>query len=451
MSTARARPEEDRRTRFYDEAAERPSWEEALKENEELLRNQVRYVYDHSLFYREKLDSAGLGPESVKTARDFERLPFTTKEQLRESQRSAPPFGRHQACPSDAICRIYSTSGTTGVPTFIGLTRHDLDLWMRTAARALWARGMRPFHRVVSPLGAGPFVGGFTNEVISHFGACLIPLGPGHTNRVVTSCQFAGATVILASPSYAMHLLEHCKAHDIDPRSLKLERLLVAGEPGGGVPETRRRIEGAFGCHVLESMGNGDSGLAIWSECEEKNGMHFMGQGMVYPEIIDSKTGRTLPVQQGTEGELVYTTVNRECIPVLRFRTNDHVVVLGTDCACGRRTMRIRCIGRYDDLLIIRAVNVYPSAIQDVIHSCAPRTTGRFEILLPAPGPQVEPPVHIRVEIAQGSPDELKSTLERVFMEKLVFRSRVEIVSAGAIKSSEYKGRVVRVVPPGQT
>lgn len=433
-------------TMFYDEGAERQSWAEGLPATEELLRQQLKYVYDKSPFYRKKFDAAGIKIANVRTAQDFAKLPFTYKHELRESQQRAPAFGEHCACPDEAIRRIYSTSGTTGVPTFIGLTSADLNRWLSTGGRALAARGISHSHRVINFFGAGPFVGGISGEIIHHYGACLIPLGPGHTDRVISACRVAGARVIQCTPSYAFYLADHCRTRGIDPRSLGIELLLPAGEPGGGIPAMRVQLEEAFGCRVLESMGNGDAGMGIWSECEEGTGMHFMGQGLVYPEIIDFSTGEVLPVQAGTEGELVYTTVNRECVPLIRFRTRDHVAIVGTECRCGRQTMRIRCIGRYDHLLIVRGVNVYPSAIEDVVASIAPRTTGRVEILLPEKGPRIEPPVRLKVEHAGVTPPPgLATEIETLLKEKLVFAAKVELVPEGTLGRGEYKRKVLRV------
>lgn len=431
---------------YHDEVMECLPPEAERRLNEELFTRQIAYLFQHSPFYRDKLHGARLGPESIRGLDDLPKIPFTTKEELRESQRQDPPFGRHRACPPEAIVRIYSTSGTTGTPTYIGLTRHDLGLWVRVAQRGLWSRGVRVGQRVVSPLGAGPFVGGLSGEIVDRLGACLIPLGPGHTDRVVSAFRVAGAETLFATPSYAFHLLHHCTTRGIDPQSLRMVRCLVAGEPGGGVPSIRRQIEDAFGCRVLEAMGNGDAGLSMWAECELGHGMHFMARGMILPEIIDPDSGVVFPVREGVKGEMVYTTVDRECIPILRFRTRDHVEVLGTRCDCGRTGYRIRCIGRTDDMLIVRGVNVYPSAVEDVVATFVPRTTGRIEIVLDRPGPMVEPPVRIRVEHTASAGDlaTLQHELETRLRETLVFSAVVELVADGTLPRGEYKRQLIR-------
>ncbi len=436
---------------YDDEAMECLPAEAERRLHEERFARHIAYLSQHSPFYRDKLREAALGPESIRGLDDLPRIPFTTKEELRESQRQEPPFGRHRACPPEAIVRIYSTSGTTGTPTYIGLTRRDLEHWIRVAARGLWSRGVRPGARVVSPLGAGPFVGGLMNEVVDRIGGCLIPLGPGHTERVLAAHRLAGATVLLATPSYAFHLQSFCAKRGLEPRELGIQLFLVAGEPGGGVPAIRQQIEGTFGCRVLESMGNGDAGLSLWSECHLGTGMHFMAQGMVLPELIDPDTGVPLAIREGTEGELLYTTLDRECVPLLRFRTRDRVRVLGTACDCGRTGFRIRCIGRTDDMLIVRGVNVYPSAVEEIVAALAPRTTGRLEIVLDRPGPAVDPPLRVRVEVppAVDDPAPLKRELEERIRSALVVQAAVELVPDGTLARFEYKRQLVRRLEPG--
>jgi phenylacetate-CoA ligase len=430
----------------YDEEMECLAPEAEHRLNERLFDRLIAYLFQCSPFYQQKLGEAGFKPGAIRGLQDLPRLPMTTKEELRESQKLDPPFGRHRACSPETIVRVYSTSGTTGTPTYIGLTRHDLDLWIRVSTRSLWSRGVRPGDRVVSPLGAGPFVGGLANEVVDRLGACLIPLGPGHTERVVASHRALNANVLLATPSYAFHLKAHCAKIGLDPRELGIRLCLVAGEPGGGVPAIRSQIEEAFGCRVLEAMGNGDAGLSLWSECHLGNGMHFMAQGMILPELINPDTDLPVEVREGMEGELLYTTLNRECVPLLRFRTRDRVRVLGTRCECGRTGVRIRCIGRTDDMLIIRGVNVYPSAIEEIVAGMTPRTTGRMEIVLDRPGPAVDPPLKIRVEITAAATDitAVQRELEDRIRSALVVQARIEPVPAGSLKSFEYKRQLIR-------
>jgi phenylacetate-CoA ligase len=196
---------------------------------------------------------------------------------------------------------------------------------------------------------------------------------------------------------------------------------------------------------VQECMGNGDMLGLMWAECEYKNGMHFTGQGACHAEIIDPGTGETLDVKKGVRGELVYTSLDRESQPLIRFRTRDHVLVTQTECECGRTGFSIKCIGRTDDMLIISGVNVYPSAVKDVISTLAPRVTGEMVIQLDQEPPSVEPPMKIKVEHGEepGDLGELASRIEHLLREKLIFSSRVEVVPPGTLPKYEYKARLV--------
>jgi len=220
---------------------------------------------------------------------------------------------------------------------------------------------------------------------------------------------------------------------------------MVGGEPGGGIPHIRQKIENAFEANVQECMGNGDMLGLMWAECEYKNGMHFVGQGACHPEIIDPATGDVLDVKEGLKGELVYTSIDRECQPLIRFRTRDHVVVTQTHCECGRTGYCIKCIGRTDDMLIVSGVNVYPSAIRDVVGTLLPRVTGEILIQLVEPPPSVQPPVKIKVEHGQdpGDPRSLKNEIEKLLREKLIFSANVELVPPGTLPKFEYKAKLV--------
>ena len=191
-------------------------------------------------------------------------------------------------------------------------------------------------------------------------GATVIPVGSGNTDRLVKAFQRLGAEALGCTPSYAIYLADWCREREIDPRELGVRVFSVAGEPGGGEDATRHAIEDAFGATVREAMGIADVSPSLWGECEEQAGMHFCGDPYIYPELIDAETDEPLPFEDGAEGELVYTTLIREAMPVLRFRSRDRVVVNAKPCPCGRGALRVRCIGRVDDLLIVRGVNLLP-------------------------------------------------------------------------------------------
>jgi phenylacetate-CoA ligase len=300
--------------------------------DEAALPRQLAYLREHSPFYRDKLGDAEAGGLD-----DLAALPFTTKDEIRASLATEPPLGRHLAAPPESVRRIYSTSGTTGDPSYIAVTDADLAGWTEIGARSYRATGIAPGRRAVLTYNSGPFVAGAVLEAWSRIGAGVIPVGSGNTERLVRAFQGLGAEMLGCTPSYAIYLVDWCRARDIDPASLGIRHLAVAGEPGGGEPATRALIEQAFGATVREAMGIADVSPSLWGECEEQAGMHFCGRDFVHVELIDPADAAPLAWEDGAEGELVYTSLRREAMPVLRFRSRDRVVVTARPCSCGRR------------------------------------------------------------------------------------------------------------------
>lgn len=408
------------------------------------LEKELAHVMAHSPFYRDKFAKFGAEAGDIKGIDDLHLLPFTEKQELRDSLTRQKPLGRHACIGMDRVVRVYSTSGTTGVPTYIGLSRHDRRVWRETANRAMWACGMRPTHVVPLPIGTF-FIAASYGEAIENLGATLIPVGVGATDRLLGAIENLGANFMLATASYPFYLMDYCRKKGIDPRSLGIQGFMVGGEPGGGIPELRRQVEDAFGAEVRETMGNGDMLGLMWGECEYKNGMHFVGAGACHAELIDPETGKVLNIEKGVQGELIYTSLDRECQPLIRFRTRDHVVVTQTQCDCGRTGFCIKCVGRTDDMLIISGVNVYPSAIRDVVSILAPEVSGEILILVDGPLPSVKPPLHIRVEHGKSPGDlaPLKAQIETLLREKLIFTAHVELVPPGTLPKYEYKAKLV--------
>ena len=299
--------------------------------SDEAFRRQLAYLRDRSPFYAEKL----AGAEAAGLA-DLPALPFTTKDEIRASLAAEPPLGRHLAAPLEAVRRVYSTSGTTGDPSYIAVTDADLEGWIEIGARSYAACGIAAGQRAVLTYNSGPFVAGAVFDAWSRIGATVIPVGSGNTERLVKAFQVLGADALGCTPSYALYLADWCRARDIDPAGLGVRHLAVAGEPGGGEAATRQALESAFGATVREAMGIADVSPSLWGECEEQAGMHFCGGDRVHAELIDPVDGAPLPLEDGAEGELVYTSLRREAMPVLRFRSRDRVVVNARPCACGR-------------------------------------------------------------------------------------------------------------------
>jgi phenylacetate-CoA ligase len=354
-------------------------------------------------------------------------------------------MGSHVAADLAQIVRIYSTSGTTGTPSYIPLTAADIESWKQIGVRSYGASGIRRSDRIITTYGAGPFVAGAALAGLEALGTTHIPVGPGNTERLMAAVTNLSAQAIALTPSYAFHLIEWAAQRGIDLRASSVERLLVAGEPGGGEPTMRAKLEDGWGASVTEAMGIGDIAASLWGECEEKDGMHFSGAGFVHVELIDPATGDVLPMADGARGELVYTHLKREAAPLLRFRSRDHVEMRFGLCACGRHGPRIRCFGRTDDMFIVRGVNVFPTAVREVVNQFAPEVSGAIQIRLGQRGVAQTPPVPVRVELAEGraASGDLAVRISDRIRSSLTFAAEIELVPWGSLPRSDYKIRLV--------
>lgn len=412
------------------------------------LQKQIRYVYERSPFYRRKFDEAGIKPEHIRTVEDLAELPFTTKEELRQSQMEAPPLGLHCAADLDKVVRVHSSSGTTGRPVFVGITEHDRQTWVEIVSRLWWCQGTRPTSRVIIGYGMGIFVGGLTMyDGLMNIGAMFIPIGTGASERLLDTLQAFKADILACTPSYAIYLAEYARNKaGLDPRTLGIKRVQCGAEPGGSVPGVRDRIAAEWNALVTEAIGSADVSGIYAAQCDELNGNHYLVPDYVVYEIIDPETGKVLPIEDGVTGEIVITHIDRECVPLVRYRLRDYMLVNTAPCKCGRTGHRLRCIGRTDDMLIVLGVNVFPSAVKDVVSGLRPRTTGEIQILLDKPGPKVDPPLKVKVEYGEGVEDlpALKREIEAVIKDRLVVPASVELVPAGTLPRFEMKAQLVK-------
>jgi phenylacetate-CoA ligase len=403
--------------------------------DDESYRAQIAYLLERSPFYREKLGSS----VSDRLA-EIAQLPLTAKEELRSTVTPESPFGAHFCSEPSELVRIYSTSGTTGAPSYVPLTAGDLDNWVTASARSYAASGIAAGQRIVSTYNAGPFVAGAALGAFERLGLTHIPVGTGNTDRLVRAVEQLRPQAVVLTPSYAAHLAE-----SFDLRGSSVERVLVAGEPGGGEPAFRAQLEDGWGAKVTEAMGIGDIGVSLWGECEDQDGMHLGARGLVHAELIDPETGAALELEDGAEGELVLTHLQQRAAPLLRFRTRDHVEVRTSPCRCGRTGPRIRCLGRTDDMLIVRGVNVFPSAVRDVVSGFAPEVSGHVLVRPQSAGVKQEPPLPVSVELARdATPDTaLADAIRERLRSVLVIQTRVELVPWGSLARSEYKSKLV--------
>ena len=250
---------------------------------------------------------------------------------------------------------------------------------------------------------------------------------------------------LVCTPSYALHIAEWAAGRELAVAEAGLERVIVAGEPGGGEENFRRDLEQRFSAKVYEVMGIGDIAASLWGECAEQAGMHFSGAGFVHVELVDPSSGSPVALRDGATGELVYTHLRRQAAPLLRFRSGDHVVVWSSRCGCGRDSLRVRCIGRTDDMLIVRGVNVFPSAIREVVGRFAPRVSGVILVRPRRRAVKQEPPLPVLVELGAGdaSDSALASAIAAEIRSVLLFTPEVRLVSAGTLPRSDYKSKLV--------
>ncbi|MCL2513672.1 MAG: phenylacetate--CoA ligase [Oscillospiraceae bacterium] len=347
---------------YYNEHIETASADKMRALQSERLKTAVGRCYNNVPLYKKKLDEAGVKPADIKTIDDIIKLPFTTKQDLRDSY----PFDMF-AVPMGDIVRIHASSGTTGKQTVVGYTKNDIDVWSEGAARSLIAYGAAKTDVFHVSYGYGLFTGGlglhYGSETI---GAATVPVSAGNTERQVEIMRDFGSDVLCCTPSYAMFIGETLKKMNIDPKSLKLRIGIFGAEPW--TENMRLEIEKALAIDAYDIYGLSEvAGPGVSFECKEKNGLH-VNEDFFYPEIVDKDTLE--PVPDGEYGELVFTCIGKEAMPLLRYRTRDVSALTREKCPCGRTLVKmLRPKGRTDDMLIIRGVNVFPSQIEHVILS----------------------------------------------------------------------------------
>lgn len=324
------------------------------------LREMVRRCYEKIPFYRFKLDEAGIGPEDITSIDDLSKLPFTTKNDLRDNY----PFGLF-AVPKEELVRVHASSGTTGKPTVVGYNQHDIEIWSDGTARALAAAGGCKSDYVHVSYGYGLFTGGLgLHYGAERLGATAIPVSSGNTQRQIQILQDFGSNILCCTPSYAAFIGETCRDMGIDTRDLPLRAGIFGAEAWS--EGMRRQIESLLNIRAYDIYGLSEiAGPGVSYECSEQNGMHVC-EDYFYPEIIDPETGEVLP--DGQDGELVFTCIGKEALPLIRYRTRDICSLTHESCACGRTLVRMsKPKGRTDDMLVIRGVNVFPSQIEYVL------------------------------------------------------------------------------------
>lgn len=405
------------------------------------LKGIVKKLYGAVPYYRQKMDEAGVRPQHIKTLKDLQKLPFTTKEDLRKNY----PFGLF-AVPFEDVVRIHASSGTTGKPTVVGYTRKDIETWAEVMARTLSCGNVSRCDVVHNAYGYGLFTGGLgAHYGAEKIGAAVIPISGGNTKRQIMIMQDFGSTVLLCTPSYALNIADVMKEMGVDPSMLKLRVGLFGAEPWS--ERMREEIEKKLCITALDIYGLSEIiGPGVASECiEAKKGLHIFEDHFI-PEIINPDTGEVLPY--GEMGELVFTTLTKEAIPVIRYRTRDLTRLIPDRCVCGRTFVRMeRITGRSDDMLIIRGVNVFPSQIEHVLMSIE-GVEPHYQIVVDREGALDVMEVHVEVQEEIFS-DEIKKLemlsrrIEREIKDLLGISCKVKLVEPKTIERSEGKAKRV--------
>ena len=392
---------------------------------------QWEYVCGNSVFYQRKFGA------TVDTALPLSRiaeLPLTEKDELRDSIEQCPPFGDYLACDPGRVVRLHRTSGTTGGPVNIAWTQQDAGVTARVGARAMFAAGLRPGDRVVHCLNYCLWTGGLTDHLaLEAAGATVIPFGVGHTRQLLRTIAKLGVTAISCTPSYPA-LMEKVltESGGRNPRELGLRLALFGGEGGLDNDEFRNRLEQTWGFQVR----NANYGLSevmsqFAGQCPITNDLHFHAGDVVFAELLDPDRGTTLPVEAGNRGELVLTNLRRQAQPLVRYRTGDIVTVTDTDpCQCGRTSWRFRIAGRTDDMFNVRGINVFPTAISEVLAAAGDLTSGQFRVTLRGPGPydRIEMKVEAASSLGEREFDGASMALEQRVREHIGATAAVSMV-----------------------
>ncbi len=406
----------------------------------ERLQATVRHCMN-SPFYKKRFEEIGLKPENIKSLDDIRKIPFTTKADLRDTY----PFGM-ASVPLRECTRLHSSSGTTGTPTVILHTQKDLDEWANQVARNLWMVGLRPNDVFQNSSGYGMFTGGLGFQYgAERMGMLTIPAAAGNSLRQIKFMTDFGTTALHAVPSYVTRLYEVMQSAGVDPRKdTKLKVLAIGAEPHS--EEQRQRIEEMMGVKAYNSFGMSEMcGPGVGFECQEQNGLHFWEDYYIV-EIVDPETLE--PVADGEIGELVLTTLCREAMPLLRYRTRDLTRVLGRSCPCGRNHVRIdRMRGRSDDMMVLRGVNIFPIQIEKILMTF-PELASNYLITLTTDADNDN--MTVEVELEELFTDdfrrlqELTNRIQRALKDEILLTPHVKLLPKGTLPVSE--GKAVRVV-----
>lgn len=405
------------------------------------LSRKIRQVYNNVELYRNRMDEMGVKPEDIKSVDDLKRLPFTFKQDLRDTY----PYGMF-AVPMEEIVRIHASSGTTGKQTVVGYTKHDLEIWAECDARALTAAGITPKDFVHISYGYGLFTGGLgLHYGTERLGATVIPASTGNTSRQIQILRDFGTTAICCTPSYALYIGEELEKSNVDKNDLKLRVGIFGAEPWS--EKMRTEIQQRLGIKAYDIYGLSEiCGPGVAFECECQTGYMHVNEDNFIIEIVDPETGEVLP--DGEEGEVVFTCITKEALPLIRYNTHDISSITHEKCSCGRTLVRMKkIIGRTDDMLIIRGVNVFPSQVESVLLSVG-QVDPHYQIIVDRQDnlDVMEIKVEVSSELFSDSVKELEKTGKEIkakIASVLGLSAKITLVEPNTIERFEGKAKHV--------
>ncbi|HEY4095502.1 MAG TPA: hypothetical protein VGM33_08335 [Baekduia sp.] len=413
----------------------------------ERIASTARHCYDGSEHYRDQLDRLGVVPEELRSLDDLSALPVLLDKEgeitlrARSLAESGHPFGEHLCAPLEDVVGVASTSGTTGDPTYYAFTASDIAITDQLWARAFRLGGVKPGDTVLHAFGMSMFLAGVPIiRALERMGARPIPVGAeAGSEKLIRIARQVRPVAICCTPSYGEYLAEKGDLADLGVR-----HIFCAGEPGAGLPEVRARLSEGFGGATVTDVLGGVHGV-MNASCSAHAGMHLLGEDHSIQQLIDPDTGQPVPLADGAIGVRVKTTLDWQAQPQLRASVGDVYEIRTGLCECGLDAPRAHVIGRTDDMLIIKGVKLYPAAIQNLMFELRPQLTGHFRIVLGTPGPKVEPPLRMRVEVSDGAADGAVEELVRRMHTRFSVTPQVEAIPEGSLPRTAHKVKLIEV------
>jgi phenylacetate-CoA ligase len=424
--------------RYFKESIETMPREELESLQIKKLRSMLTQIYGHNSFYTDKFDAAGIHPESIQTLEDLKRVPLTSKAELLQAQSDALPFGSNTTFQEAAYSRFHQTSGTTGTPLRVLDTPESWDWWGRCWGFVLAGAGLTKNDRLFVPFSFGPFIGFWAAvEGARQIKSLMIPGGGRDSIQRLHLMKELGATAMCCTPTYALRLVEVARESEFNLKEIPLQKLILAGEPGANVPATKARIESVWNAKCFDHAGASEIGAHSF-ECEiQPNGTHIIESEFII-EILNPETLE--PVPQGEQGELIITNLGRIGFPVIRYRSGDLVVLNQQKCTCNRSFARFEggVLGRADDMVVVRGINVFPGAVENLVRQC--EAVEEFRITVSTNREMGN--LAIELELSKNAnPESARKTVDQAIQNELSLRPEITLVPSGSLPRFEMKAK----------